>query len=869
MRNIMIKFTSALLALTVLSCNAAFAQTGTDDSISAEKTYQESYDNNAYEVLTQLGITADYLDGGQHSGNSVTRAELAYSASRLFNLPIVSPATETYADINTEYWAFKEIETVTANKLMNGTGNGMFSPDGYATYEQVLKVLLYGMGYEPIIGGYDTMQAGLLAAAKKSGIGILKNTALNAPIDNGMLCTVLYNALGAKCVMTEFTEREDYYISKNDTVMSVFWDMEKYTDVMTSNQYTSFDVPYTMADNSYTFGTRRIKSSDNRFNTYLGMNVEYYVSNGKNSDDELLCVVPSSNSVVNIESGDFLGKSKNSLTYYYNNSKKTALLDNAYTVIYNNKAVSSFTDDMFDIDYGNIRLIDNNGNGRYDVAFIEDEQTCIAGKVSSGNTITIGDLTDKRNLIEIPDGGDVVCRMSDGSSADISDIMTGDVLSIRQDKSKSLTEIIIHRQSVSGVLSRVGNKKIAIQDVQYDALDSVIKKASSLFDSQSVTAYIDYHGYVVGIVQGDASDFQIGYLLAVKSSGLDDVSAKLVLPDNTSKVYDLSKKVVIDEKKFSEAADIMNKLNERQVVRFKLDGSDNMCKIDTCDLGSGENANSLHKTYTKQMDSVRRYTGGGSVFGGKIPYDTKTVFFIVPTSASTDEELYTAVDVTEISLDKFFTCEAYSADEYSKNTSVILIYGDYTDCVQLSAQSKFGIVSAHGKTVDASGENADSLEVELNGTKISVTCKDEELVKDINVGDYIQFNCNSKNEIKIKPEVCWSRKNGMAKNPFFDTDLQSPASRKCFMYGRLYSIDDNILRFVLDENTDMSNAQFSDFNFVTVNATTKYYSIDSRDNIKLCGISDLKPFFEYGNGASRIFVHSSYGVAKNIYIIEE
>ena len=109
----------------------------------------------------------------------------------------------------------------------------------------------------------------------------------------------------------------------------------------------------------------------------------------------------------------------------------------------------------------------------------------------------------------------------------------------------------------------------------------------------------------------------------------------------------------------------------------------------------------------------------------------------------------------------------------------------------------------------------------------------------------------------------------MTANPFYDTDLASPASRKCFMYGRLYSIDDSILRVVIDEGTEMSDAQFADFNFVTVNATTKYYSIDSKDNITNCGISDLKPFFEYGNGASKIFIHSSYGVAKNIYIIED
>ena len=869
MRNYMAKFTAALLALTVLSGNTFFARAEADASASAEQVYQANYDYCENEVLMQLGILADYLDGEQHTDSNVTRAELAYSVCKLFNLPIAAPDTESYSDINTEYWAFKEIETVTANRLMNGTGDGKFSPDDYATYGQILKVVLYGMGYEPIIKNYDTVQAGLLDSAKKSGIGIIKNAGLDSSIDNSMLVDILYNALGAKCVMTELTDKENYYISKNDTVMSVFWDMEKYSDVMTGNQYTAFDVPYTSADNSYMFGTRKVRCDDDRFNAYLGMNVEYYISNDKKSDEKLLCVVPSSNDVVSIESMDFLDKSKNRLTYYVDGNKKSLLLDDVYTVIYNNKAISSYSDDLFDIDYGNIRLVDNNGNGKYDVVFIEDEKSCVAGKVNNGDRITIGDLIDKKNLIDIPRGGDVLCRMSDGTPADITDITTGDVLSIRQDKSKYLTEIIINRQSVSGTLTYVGNNKVGIQDTEYDALPSVTEKVSSLLDSQTVIAYIDYHGYVVGVEQGDAADFQIGYLIAVKSTGLDKVSANIVLPDNQVKAYEFSKKVTIDEEKFNKGASILNRLSERQLIRFKLDSSDNICLIDTYVLGNGENANSLHKTYTRQMDSVRRYTGGGSVFGGRIPYDTRTVFFIVPASASTDEELYTAVDVSEISLDVYFTCEAYSSDEYSKNTSAILIYGSYDDCVKLSAQSKFGIVSSHRKTVDANGNDVDSLGIELNGTKLNVTCDNAELVKDIDVGDYIQFVCNSKNEIRVKPEVCWSRKNGMTANPFYDTDLASPASRKCFMYGRLYSVDDSILRVVIDEGTEMSDAQFADFNFVTVNATTKYYSIDSKDNITNCGISDLKPFFEYGNGASKIFIHSSYGVAKNIYIIED
>ena len=198
MRNYMAKFTAALLALTVLSGNTFFARAEADASASAEQVYQANYDYCENEVLMQLGILADYLDGEQHTDSNVTRAELAYSVCKLFNLPIAAPDTESYSDINTEYWAFKEIETVTANRLMNGTGDGKFSPDDYATYGQILKVVLYGMGYEPIIKNYDTVQAGLLDSAKKSGIGIIKNAGLDSSIDNSMLVDILYNALGSK-----------------------------------------------------------------------------------------------------------------------------------------------------------------------------------------------------------------------------------------------------------------------------------------------------------------------------------------------------------------------------------------------------------------------------------------------------------------------------------------------------------------------------------------------------------------------------------------------------------------------------------------------------------------------------------------------
>ncbi len=127
--------------------------------IGTEPQYSDITDGQAAVTnqLTNMGII-NGSDGKFRPNDNVTRAETAAIICRL--LRIEPDITEKFDDVPDEYWAAGYIGALAEQGMIDGTADGLFSPEESVTYEQALKIIITLLGYAgnqtDYYGGFPT-----------------------------------------------------------------------------------------------------------------------------------------------------------------------------------------------------------------------------------------------------------------------------------------------------------------------------------------------------------------------------------------------------------------------------------------------------------------------------------------------------------------------------------------------------------------------------------------------------------------------------------------------------------------------------------------------------------------------------------------
>lgn len=110
-----------------------------------------NYDAIQYMALKK--IVNGYDDGSFRPDSSVTRAELCVICARVAGYEKNSGEYSEelpFIDVTEEYWARDYIDFAYESGIINGMGDGTFSPAGSVTYEQAIKMLTCFVGFDPV-----------------------------------------------------------------------------------------------------------------------------------------------------------------------------------------------------------------------------------------------------------------------------------------------------------------------------------------------------------------------------------------------------------------------------------------------------------------------------------------------------------------------------------------------------------------------------------------------------------------------------------------------------------------------------------------------------------------------------------------------
>jgi subtilisin family serine protease len=93
------------------------------------------------ETARAHGVVSGYADGTFEPVSNITRGQLAKILVQSQGWTPIQPARPTYSDVGPDHWAFGWVETVYRHRVASGYSDGSFRPRQYVTRAQLSKML--------------------------------------------------------------------------------------------------------------------------------------------------------------------------------------------------------------------------------------------------------------------------------------------------------------------------------------------------------------------------------------------------------------------------------------------------------------------------------------------------------------------------------------------------------------------------------------------------------------------------------------------------------------------------------------------------------------------------------------------------------
>ena len=301
--------------------------------------------------LTTLGIMEGDENGDFLLDKELTRAEFACITVRFMNMRTMADnyrGEASFSDVTSEHWAFGSIEVLKGLNLIDGTGNGMFSPDEYVTAEQAVKILISTLGYSVYAEMNGSYPDGYMNQAIATGI--LDNVDLSSKtFTRESAARMVYNALDVEIVSVKYSDAYPSYEKSGETYREKFkgeqkGNLVKYTGIVTATPDAYLNTPRAgMKDNQIEIDDTLYVCNDANMLSYLGQKVDFYVDE-EDSYEIVSIKLHKDNTVTSFDIEDIKSLSDTSISYYVDQTTKTETenITSGASVLINNRVVSSY-----------------------------------------------------------------------------------------------------------------------------------------------------------------------------------------------------------------------------------------------------------------------------------------------------------------------------------------------------------------------------------------------------------------------------------------------------------------------------------------------------------------------------------------------
>ena len=585
--------------------------------------------------------------------------------------------------------------------------------------DETIVVLMDATGYGKLIAvNGTTNKAAYYGEAQKRGLltGV-KYKEASKKFTMEQFYTMFYNALNLDMVEAFYSTNSTEYRLTGRTIMGTYFGLSLVEGVVKANEFTSINGGKEAGEGALKIHNTLFPYVDTIVdaNDYIGHNVDAYV----NRDGVIVSIaVDETENTMKIFSDPediVLSDSKYEFKYYDENDRiKTLNISAQADVVYNHSCYPEYTAADLKIDNGYIRFIDNNNDKKQDVVMIYNYTSFIPRQKSASKKIVVDALGNEYDIEDVSEGRYYGMKNLDGKKLEFNDvIITQGVSLLVKPNSNVVTELILldDNMTYEGVYS----KHLITQDA-YVVGESTFKM-SKIYARENagkfphkigerVLLILDQFGKIVKSVNVE-DEIKYGFVLGIR--GDDDVfstglKVKIFTEDQQMLVLPFAKKFTFSNGSYVQIAEgesilhsakitpetfLTTNIGEKiysftaktttpQLVRFKLNGKDEVCELLLADETNKENG-SVNETDGFQMNyesASAMYHSAGAVncFAGKYFINGgKTKMFVLPDDLSR-EDLFRISVKNAIYSDNGYNVKIYDVDDtYTPGAIVVRV----------------------------------------------------------------------------------------------------------------------------------------------------------------------------------------------------
>ena len=772
---------------------------------------------SAVSFLHTLGIMRGYADGTFRPDEPITRAEFVITIARILGMDegtnTISADPDAwfswdweeeededfeseeeqspFLDVPQNHWAMEAIRLMTEMGIIEGYGNGIFAPEDPIDFEQAVKMITVLLGYQYYAEARGGYPLGYMITA--SEIKLLKGIdhAAQEPITRGVTALLIRNALDIDMmVQTSFGDVSDYYITEDQTLLTMYLDIYKITGRVTDIGKVSINGGTTLRQNEVLINGERYESGTLNLMPYLGNYVTVYYWNNADSDVKTLIYIEpdhQTGEVLTIEADDIVSYENHTL-YYWQDDKGTktarARIAGDADAIYNGRTITSYDDTLMKPEMGSVGLVDSDKDGVFDVVIITSYETVVVGgvdvqnglvydKLSPGSSINL-DVNDTTREISIHD--------KSGQPVEISGLSEWSILTIAKTlPSQPGTEKIdvtvstdIAKGTVIMTSTDTNSQKqlIGIGEDTY-LVSSVCSQTFTVGDTGNF--YLDSFGEVAAYDQR-ASELSYGYLSEIGKEGIiaSSIYLRIYTTDGKMETWPCAEKIEVDgamiekedlaETLRSAAMSAMDAVGETyepeavtgaQMIRYKLNSEGMISKLATL-AGDG---NELHRLFYAQSGSSvsLRYKGGQRVLvnsnsnNASVAFldSAATVNMYIPDGDKTDEDLYQIESTSIYKNDNTYAPREIYVSQKGDMTAAVVVFYNKSSGIEVDADTQLMLLEKVTSAM-VDDEYAYKIYGLVSGASTELVCKDSKLfdiVESFQPGDAVRCEVNSQNEV--------------------------------------------------------------------------------------------------------------------------
>lgn len=835
-------------------------------TVYAEASSPDEYAVRLLEMLDIMSPADDYE-------KTISRADFAVAVGNIFNIDQYSKVSESYFnDVPAQHWAAGSINALVETGVISRYHE--FRPDDAITGNEACKLLLAAAGYDAYAdkkGGYPS---GYYLVAKNAGI--LDGITGDKKLTYADAVNAIFDILTLAIFDTVEFEGDNivYSVSDNETLLSVYKDI-----YVAEGQLTAFDIVSingilgrrdTLCVDTLSCGN--ISGFDGY--KFLGEKVRlYYTADRDMENRSMVMLMPISydGDIVNITvDKNFSFNEWQSAVEYLpqgkNKVKSLKIADNAY-VVKNGGVCSDNVASAFNISKGEVKLVDFDSNGEYDVVVIREYYDFVVGYIDKENRM-IYDKYDRTKSVKLEDGIDKRVRIMSSNGGDVAfdDITNLDLITVYD--SEIYAEAYICTGSFSGVIERISGKDkeiLTIDGTEYTVDKDYMEKGGITFAVGHKREFkTDYVGNIAYATDVTGSLDNYGYLIALgDDGGVFETNPKVRIynPGIGIAVYDLAERVTVDRKStkgFDEISAALKNFKPSisgQFIGYSLNDKGEIAKLDTAYSAESEDGGSL---IVDQNSSMQTYYYETKTFGYKTIVNSSTVIFAVPTDdklATAQDEDFALLPLNQFTDGDSYTVETYKFSEKEGFARYMVAKGDINQ--MFTRPSDMLMVAGMQKQIRGDEEVVDVLVGYSAGVKLELEIAPVYSIaaSGIKEGDLIRYTRNARGQI-VDTEMIYSYNKELTP-PEWAPRTSSYTNGVNITHGYVDSItNDDVIRIRYEGSATVSEVG----NFKNVSTIVVYDPDRVTDPVYVAGKEVLETADAPGAQGSMVFIRTRYGV---------